>query len=252
MAAAFRMFWVGRPPAPGYHGRGVDLAEGELPVVRTWKLGRDPTVMRRQEPEMPAVVQVQPTQRRVEERRPTTRTFTAGDQGIWLDGQRIADIRASGLRMLLAVLWKTAQDAAVGQSPREARTSRKLASMIDPRLKEQSVYGWVSRIREHLGEVFPNQLDELIVSHRTKGYRLGDNVVCVGFDLSREIAGFEEVRKRGRCRVRCPLCHEQLGCAVARHRGPLSGPDKQAARTGAACNLGEICLSDKRAIIVSR
>jgi hypothetical protein len=201
MAAAFRMCWVGRPPAPGYHERGVDLAEilaeGELPVVRAWKLGRDPTLIRRQEPEMPAVVQVQPTQRRAEERRPTTRTVTADDQGIWLDGQRIADTRASGIRMLLAVLWKTAQDDAAGQSPRKARTSRKLASMIDPRLKEQSVYTWVSRLREHLEEVFPNQLDELIVVNRTKGYRLGDNVVCVGFDLSREIAGFEEARRRG-------------------------------------------------------
>jgi hypothetical protein len=201
MAAAFPTCWVGQPVPQGYRERGVHLAEmlanGELPVVQAWRMGRDHTLFGKPAPEVPVLAEVPAEPRRSADRRPATRTFTVDDRGIWLDGQAIADSRASGLRMLLALLWEGARADDEAQVPRKLRNVRKLMAMVEVKLRDQVLYTWISRLRDQLEEVVPGEVDTIIVSERGKGYRLGNEVVCVGVELRREEAGFEEAKRRG-------------------------------------------------------
>ncbi|MCA9491807.1 MAG: hypothetical protein KC621_17870 [Myxococcales bacterium] len=195
-AATFPTCWVGQPTPRAYHERGVDLADvladDVTPVMRAWRLGRDRALVGRAEPEEPMLA-AEPAGPYVVRlpRRPKVRTFTVDDAGVWLDGQLITDGRASGSRMLLALLWEAAKaDDASKEKKRLLRTLNKLGGRGDLKFQDKAVYQWICRLRERVEQVFPDEAHEVIVSQRGSGYRLGDGVVCLGLDLSAEIARF--------------------------------------------------------------
>jgi hypothetical protein len=195
VAATFPMCWVGRPAPRGYHERGVDVAElladADLPVVQAWRLGRDHTLLGRPEPEVVPLVVELPVEARAPERKPSTRTFTVDDRGVWLDGQPITDGRASGTRMLLAMLWEAARTDDAAKVARKVRSPRKLAAMVQCKIKDQLLYSWVSRLRDRLEQAFPDDVEAILVTERGKGYRLGNEVMCVGLELRAEEEAFE-------------------------------------------------------------
>lgn len=197
-AATFPTCWVGHPAPHGYHERGVDLAElladDVTPVMRAWRLGRDRALVGRAEPEVPVLAaEPAPSVYRLPARRPKVRTFTVDDAGVWLDGQLITDGRASGSRMLLALLWEAAKaDDASREKKRLLRTLNKLGGRGELKFQDKAVYQWICRLRERVEQVFPDEAHEVIVSQRGSGYRLGDGVVCHGVDLGAEILKFRE------------------------------------------------------------
>lgn len=200
-AAAFPTCWVGQPVPKGYRERGVELADlladDEVPVTRAWRLGRDRGLQGQGEPEVPLLcAEPSPVVARLQTRKPRTRTFLVDEAGVWLDGQPLTDARATSTRMLLALLWEAARaDDANGR--RKLRTTRKIATMCDLKLTDKAVYTWVNRLRERIGQVSPGDVDELVVSERGRGYRLGEGVVCVGVDLREEVARFRAALLRG-------------------------------------------------------
>lgn len=170
------------------------LADDVTPVMRAWRLGRDRALVGRAEPEEPMFV-AEPAGPYVVRlpRRPKVRTFTVDDAGVWLDGQLITDGRASGSRMLLALLWEAAKtDDANKEKKRLLRTLNKLGGRGELKFNDKAVYQWVCRLRERVEQVFPDEAHEVIVSQRGSGYRLGDGVVCLGVDLGAEVARFRE------------------------------------------------------------
>ncbi len=200
-AAAFPTCWLGQSVPKGYRERGVELADlladDVVPVTRAWRLGRDRALVGQLEPEVPMLAaEPEPGLVRLPARKPRTRTFLVDEAGVWLDGQPLTDIRATGTRMLLALLWEAAK-ADDPHGRRKLRTTRKIATMCDLKLTDKAVYTWVNRLRERIGQVAPGDVDELLVSERGRGYRLGEGVVCVGVDLGAEVARFRAALLKG-------------------------------------------------------